>query len=343
MKNLRGDSCLYNYVFYNDSFKELDRLFFLDIEDLSNLKVIKRGELLKFKMLNFLCKLHLSHRINSKVNLPLKWIWNKVLFKNDFPIEDKLCFVFTPGWYYPDFYKYLKKKYKHSKFVFYFSDTIESKLKVIPSLNISYLKDNFDLVLSYNQQDVDKYDLEYTSIYYSKMPQSWIEGLPKYDQVDVLFIGAARNRIKEIKSAYHKLSSAGLNCFFYVVSNSTEHDLREDGIIYRQSAMPFKEYLGRTLAAKCILEILDTNTTGCTLRFWEAIMYDKKLITNYKYAEKNSFYNPQNIQYFSSVEDIRTSFITEKNQVQYNYKGENSPKHFLELIESHLAEKCKEG
>ncbi|WP_424769276.1 hypothetical protein [Paenibacillus sp. sgz302251] len=329
---------MYNFVFYNDSFKELDRLFFLDIEDYSNVKIVKRDRLFRSKLLNFLCKLHLSHRVNKKINLPFKWIWNKTLFKNDFSDNDKLCFVFTPGWYYPEFIEYLKKRYKSSKFVFYFSDTIESKLKVMPSLDITYLKENFDLVLSYNQQDVEKYNLKYTSIYYSKMPQSWLESLPRFDQVDVLFIGAARNRLVEIKRAYDKLTNAGLNCYFYVVSNSAERESDDKGIYYSTKGMPFKEYLGRTLSTKSILEILDTNTAGSTLRFWESVMYDKKLITNYPYVQKSMFYNPLYMHYFSSVDEIEPSFISKKNQVRYNYKGENSPVRFLELIENYLAE-----
>lgn len=329
---------MYNFIFYNDSFKELDRLFFLDIEDYSNVKIVKRDKLFRSKLLNFLCKCHLSHRVNSKINLPLKWIWYKALFKNDFSINNTLCFVFTPGWYYPEFFDYLKKKFKNSKFVFYFSDTIESKLKVIPSLNINYLKENFDLVLSYNPQDVEKYNLKYTSIYYSKIPKSWFESLPQYDNVDVLFIGAARNRLSEIKSAYRRLTNAGLKCFFYVVSNSARNELSDEGIFYSKSAMPFNEYLGRTMSAKCILEIVDNNTTGCTLRFWEAIMYDKKLITNYTGVKNTIFYNPLYMQYFTSIEDITPSFVSKKNHVCYNYNGENCPIHFLKIIESYLAE-----
>ena len=328
---------MYNFIFYNDSFKELDRLFFLDIEDYSNVKIVKRDKLFKSKIINFLCKCHLSHRINSKINLPLKWIWYKALFKNDFSTNKTLCFVFTPGWYYPEFFDYLKKKFKKSKFVFYFSDTIESKLKAIPSLDINYLKENFDVVLSYNPQDVEKYNLKYTSIYYSKMPKSWLESLPKYENVDVLFIGAARNRLSEIKHAYHRLTNAGLKCFFYVVCNSEKNKLRDEGILYSKSAMSFNEYIGRTMSTKCILEIVDNNTAGCTLRFWEAIMYNKKLITNYTGVKNNIFYNPLYMQYFTSVENIVTSFVTEKNDVFYNYKGENSPINFLKIIESHLS------
>ena len=327
---------MYNFIFYNDSFKELDRLFFLDIEDYDNVKIVKRNSLFRFRFLNFLCKLHLSHRVNSKINLPLKCIWYRFLFSNDFSNNKKLCFVFTPGWYYPEFIKYLKNKYKDSNFVFYFSDTVESKINVIPSLDIEYLKQNFDLVLSYNQQDVEKYNLEYSSIYYSKIPEKWIETLSKYPEVDVLFIGAARNRLPEIESAFQKLTNAGLKCYFYVVCNRVSEKFGVEGIEYSMKAMPFNEYLGRTLAAKCILEIIDPNTVGCTLRFWEAVMYDKKLITNYKFLQENMFYNPLYMQYYSSIDDIDTSFVSHENYVAYNYKGENSPIHFLKLIENYL-------
>lgn len=329
---------MYNFIFYNDSFKELDRLFFLDIENYNNVKIIKREKLFKFKFLNFLCKCHLSHRVNSRINLPLKWIWYKSMFRDDFDNSNTLCFVFTPGWYYPEFFKYLKRRYSKCKFVFYFSDTIESKMKMIPSLDIKYLKSEFDLVLSYNPQDVKKYDLKYTSIYYSKIPESWRESLPKYEEVDVLFIGAARDRLVEIKSAYSKLTEAGLKCYFYIVSKDAVEEKMIDGIYYNSRAMPFNEYLARTISTKCILEIVDTNTTGCTLRFWEAIMYDKKLITNYVSAKDNKFYNPLFIQYFSSVEEIKSNFIKEEYKVNYNYNQENSPIHFLRCIENYLSE-----
>lgn len=329
---------MYNFIFYNDSFKELDRLFFLDIENYSNVKIVKRDKLFKYRIINFICRCHLSHRVNSKINLPLKWIWYKALFKNDFTVNKTLCFVFTPGWYYPEFFDYLKKKFKNSRFVFYFSDTVESKLKMIPSLDIKYLKENFDVVLSYNPQDVKKYNLKYTSIYYSKIPKLWTESLKQYEEVDVLFIGAARNRLSEIKNAYHILTNSGLKCFFYVVSNSEKNELGDEGIFYSKNAMSFNEYISRTMCTKCILEIVDKNTSGCTLRFWEAIMYNKKLITNYAGVKNSIFYNPLYMQYFNSVENIKPSFVTEKSNVCYNYKGENSPRHFLEKIEDYLIE-----
>lgn len=329
---------MYNYVFFSDGFKELDRLFYLDIENEYNVKIIKKDTIFNSKILFSLYKLHWAHRINSKINLPFKSLWNPFLFSDNFNEKKQLCFVFTGGWYYPHYFKYLKQEYPNSKFVYYFSDTIEAKKRVISDLDITYLKNNFDSVLSYNNADAKKYGLNISSIYYSKVPEKWCRELPSYNEVDVLFIGAARNRLPEIQKAYYKLSSAGLKCFFYVKTDTSNQQEYSDGIIYSSKAMPFTEFLGRTLSADTILEIVDPKTEGCTLRFWDAIMYNKKIITNYKYTKNSEFYNPNFMHYFSDVDQIDPSFVKYNNEVQYCYKGENSPVNFIKKIESYLSE-----
>lgn len=330
---------MYNFVIYNDSFKGLDKLFFLEIEEKENVKIVKRDELFNFNIINNLCKLHLSHKINNSINLPFKSFWYKKMSVNNFKHENRYCFIFTPGWYYPEYIKYLEKKYPDSKFVFYFSDTILSKKEKIKNLDISYLKKNFDLVLSYNQNDVKEYGIDYSSIYYSKLPQKNIEKFNKYEAVDVVYIGAARNRMDEISTAYKKLKNAGINCYFYVVIEKGKNYEFIDGIIYSESILPFEEYLSRTFSAKCILEILDKNTVGSTLRFWEAIMYDKKLITNYPDVENSKFFNEDFIHYYNNVDDINPYFVKKSSAPRFKYSNENSPIRFLELIEKKLSEK----
>ncbi|WP_214835039.1 hypothetical protein [Exiguobacterium sp. E4787] len=325
-----------NYVIFNDGFKDLSRLFFLDVENSDNVKVIRRNNIFKFSFFNFICKAHLSHRMNNRYSLPFKKVWYKKLSNVKFKKEDTICFIITADWYYPEFIEYLKIKYPNSKFVFYFSDTVESKLNKISYMSVTQMKKKFDLILSYNMRDVEKYDLIYTSIPYSFVPKEWKAEFQKYKEVDVLFIGAARNRIEEIEMAYKKLTKAKLKCFFYIVDKNYSSTEVNEGIIYSPHAMPFKEFMGRTMAANCILEILDKGTTGSTLRFWDAIMYNKKLLTNYPYTKKSKFYNPNYIQYFTIPEEIDIEFLKAKNTIDYKYKGENSPETFLNLISSHL-------
>lgn len=329
---------MYNFVIYNDGFKGLDELFFLDIKNRGNVAIIKRDKLFTYNIMNTLCKVHFSHKINNIIELPLKSLWYSRLFKDNFENNNaEYCFIFTPGWYYPGFIQYLKKCYPNSKFVFYFSDTISSKKEKIKKLSISYLKDNFDLVLSYNKEDVEKYKINYSSIYYSKLPQQRIEKYKKFDAVDVVYIGAARNRLNDISAAFRKFKAAGLSCYFYVVVEKGREFEEIDGITYSESILPFEDYLGRTFSAKCVMEILDKDTVGSTLRFWEAIMYNKKLITNYPYVKESKFYNNSFIHYYKEINDIDPTFVTKKNNPDFKYSDENSPVRFIELIEKKLS------
>lgn len=325
-----------NYVIFNDGFKDLSRLFFLEVESSKNVKVIRRNSIYNFSLLNFICKAHLSHRMNNRFALPFKKIWYKKILDLNFEKDNTICFILTADWYYPDLLNYIKHKYPNSKFVFYFSDTVDSKLKKISYMNINQMKKEFDLILSYNMDDVKKYNFKYTSIPYSFVPNEWREEFQAFEEVDVLFIGAARNRREEIETAHKRLSNANFKCFFYIVDKSYSSHQVKDGIIYSPHALPFKEFMARTMASKCILEILDKGTKGSTLRFWDAIMYNKKLITNYPYVDKTKFYNPNFIHYYNSPENIEISFLEENHNVNYNYNGENSPETFLKLINSYL-------
>lgn len=328
----------FNYVFFTEAFKGLDRLFFLDIEDYNNVKIVRRRDIFKNKIMKNLLIVHFSHRINKIIKIPFKFLWYKNLFKDDFENKKSICFIFSPDWYYPEYIKYLKENYKNAKFVIYFSDTIESKIKNIPTINIKKIKSDFDLVLSYNPEDVKKYDLTYSSIYYSKINQEILDLLPNYHGIDVLFIGAERNRLDKIEKLYEKLKKMGLDCYFYVVTKNKDKLKNNSGIIFTEKIMSFDEYLARTISSKYILEIVDENTTGCTLRFWEAIMYNKKLISNFKNLKNTKFYSEEKMLYFEDIDKINEEFFKSKKSIKYNYQNENSPVNFLKIIKERLEE-----
>lgn len=326
-----------NYVFFIEGFKGLDILFFLDIQNKENVKIITRRNIFRSNILKFIFILHFSHKISKIIKLPLKNLWYSKIFKNTFRNNNRLYFIFSPGWYYPKYVEYLKKMYKDAKFIIYFSDTIESKIKNIPTINIKSIKKDFDLILSYNPEDVKKYDLKFSSIYYSKLTTKMQSSLPKYEEVDILFIGAAKNRLEIIEKLYDKFIELGLKCFFYVVVDKNFHQKKnQKGIIFSKKMMPFNEYLARIFSTKHILEVLDPNTSGCTLRFWEAVMYNKKLISNFKYLKNSKFYSKDKMLYFENLEDIKEKFFLNKKNVHYNYQNENSPINFLKKIDELL-------
>ncbi len=95
----------------------------------------------------------------------------------------------------------------------------------------------------------------------------------------------------------------------------------------------YDEVLKKVRACDCILEIVQDRQNGLTFRDYEAICYNKKLLTNNKAVLQMKEYNPEFIQYFQNIKDIDFSFVNKKIDVDYHYSGEYSPRNLIKKIE----------
>ena len=95
----------------------------------------------------------------------------------------------------------------------------------------------------------------------------------------------------------------------------------------------------RELSAKCILEIVQKGQVALTLRPYEAVAYNKKLLTNNKTILNFKYYNPKYMRYFEKVEDIDWNWVKCDDGVDYNYQGDFSPRYLLADIEKNLSKK----
>lgn len=282
------------------------------------------------KLLTFFYKMHTSPLTNKFVNLPFKNIWNCKMFTNTFEDNKPICFIFFPGRrkeYDNGLMTYLKKKYKDSKFILYYQDMIgRSKMP-----EIELFKKEFDLILSFDHSDVLKYNLNYYPLVYSEIDVPNVVT----EESDVYFVGKAKNRLEDIRAAHKLLKNAGLKCDFHVTGVATE-DIRDDGIIYNMS-VSYMENLQRIKKTKCMLEIMQKGGHGYTLRYCEAIMYDKKIITNNPEVEKAPFYSKERIQVVKRLDDIDAKFVlSEPINVDYHYKDKLSPLKLIEYIENEI-------
>ena len=96
---------------------------------------------------------------------------------------------------------------------------------------------------------------------------------------------------------------------------------------------PYKEVLESTLKANCILEIVRPGQVGFTLRTFEAVVYNKKLLTNNENIKDFKFYNPQYMKIFKKIEDIDWKWVHETLNVDYHYDDSFSPLRFIKEIE----------
>jgi hypothetical protein len=329
----------YNWDFYKSSYKDVIDL--VNVEYVPNHLSRKHEQICLVtefnKIIYFLYRIHHSVLINNIINLPFKKVWFNFYFKNKFKDENPICFVFfgrnaiLEKFGYIDF---LKKKYPKSKNVCFFQDLIHTH----EIINIAEIKRGYDLVISYDSVEAKNYNINYHPTVYSKFFVEYNTEIPKSD---VYFLGAAKNRFDKIISIYQYLQSKGLKCEFYLTNVNLEDQLHYEGIHYI-SQMSYQKNLEHILRTECILEVMQKNATGYTMRTWEAIMYDKKLLTDNIEIIKAPFFNEANISVFENTDVLESSdffFEDFSRKTDHHYKENISPVKLLEFIERELQKK----
>ncbi len=88
------------------------------------------------------------------------------------------------------------------------------------------------------------------------------------------------------------------------------------------------------MGSNCILEVLQDGQTGSTLRYLEAVCYNKKLLTTNPRIKNYPFYDERYMKVFSSESDIDYDWVKKRETINYGYKDEFSPKYFFNLPSS---------
>ena len=96
--------------------------------------------------------------------------------------------------------------------------------------------------------------------------------------------------------------------------------------------LKYQDVLEKSLQASCILEIVQDGQAALTLRPYEAVTYNRKLLTTNKTILKYKYYNPSYMQYFEKVEDINWDWVKSGEEFDFNYQGEFSPDKLLKNI-----------
>ena len=329
----------YNYVIFGSDW-DLYKQSYSDVFGQENVRYISGHACGKKGIARMLCKLHFSAALYNISNLPGKSLWNGTYFKDDFSTKRPLCFVFMGGWLEFSNYglfDYLKKKYPEAKFVLFLQDLITKirRGKKWLHVDIDEIKQTFDLILSFDQNNCETYGFIYHPLVFSSY-HGVIDN--NIDNSDVYFLGKAKNRLKEILDAYEKLRSYGLKCDFHLVGVKAEFQIYKDEINYIEG-MDYQTNLQHILHTKCLLEVMQQNGTGFTQRMCEAVALDKKIITNNCMIEEAPFYNEKYILKYAEVSEISHEFcenLKSDEKVDYHYKDNFSPKELLLFINERL-------
>lgn len=338
------NSLKYNYVFFNsiDSY-DLDQnrnmycsICTRDLESFEGAKVVTHPYDYSNKLIRALFFLHNSNRINKRINVPFKRLWYPWYFKNDFIDQKKpLCFILLDRfWYSPDYLQWLKSHYRGSKLVLLLRDLM--KINDNPFSKRFVGNPIFDLQMTIDREEAKEYGMVYYDEYESKVDVPVSENYPISD---VFFAGKVKDRMSKLMTAYDIFSDAGLKCFFYLTDTPEDQKIELPGVTYADHPMPYIDMLYNTVNTRCVLEFNQEGALGFTSRFLEAVMYNKKLITDNPAVKDTKFYNPSRIQYVDNAISIDPQFVmNDKEIVDYHYKGEFSPIRLIEQIDKELVD-----
>lgn len=291
------------------------------------------------KVTNFIHRIHMSPKINAKIKLPFKKIWYKKYFHPHFHDKKPMCFVFdtclVKVYSFLDYIKYLRLKYPNSVFVLFYQDLIGTfPQNFVPNSTRVF----FDLVISY-----DKGDAENNNLLYHPTVASYVDidcaGVSSDYKSDVYCIAQAKDRLSTFLGICDYLMSNGIKCKFFLSKVPEKNRVKHDGVFYLDKPMSYMENLKFVLNTKCILEIMQKGAVGYTLRLWEAILYDKKLLTNNVLIKDSSFYDNRYISVMQLNENgyiVDVDFIMDQSQFVNPYKSKVTPSNLMVFIEDCL-------
>ena len=284
------------------------------------------------KWLQRLFHYHWAYRINRKINLPLKRLWFRRMYRQDFDNDLPLCFVYLGangirydgGWT-----EYVRKRDPRNRQVIIHLDLIDRKI----CYDYSIVRNKVDLAVTYESSEAEKYGIHYfRGDVYSKLVEE--PEHPVYQQ-DIYFLGSAKDRLPKILAVYRKLHDAGLRCKFMIAGVAPEDQVPGDGIEYT-NGISYTENLQNVICSRCLLYLAQKGSSGITVRALEAIAYRRRLLTDCTRCDPDHF-NEGQLQIIDEPEDIDLEFFRRPFQPeQYEIKLDLNPMRRLYDIQDQL-------
>lgn len=256
----------------------------------------------------------------------IKRLWYQVyLSEIHLKRKEKYILFFTewhPSFLNLEFYNWLKKKY-NVILVLVIRNMIENKENpCVRNVELSKLKEIFDLIVTDEKVDGDVFDLLYAPDPFS-MPLFSAEK----KKVDICFTGTDKGRAELLNSIAMEACKRGLSCDFRLVGCDKEYSN-----IKKCDWQSYKDIIQQDMSSNCILEILQPGQKSYTTRLQEAVCLKRKLLTNNPNITQEEYYIPEYVKVFDKVEDIDWDFVQKSVQVDYGYDGRYSPVRFIENV-----------
>ena len=227
----------------------------------------------------------------------------------------------------------LKKRHPNVRLFALVTDSMHADSPHMVYVRQKLLSDVWDAVLTYDKCDAKEYGFHWFGYcYYS------FHGVGRGSQKsDLYYVGYDKgNRREKVESVYGYLKDRGVKCRFDVVGHRTKHDMEESRIKYRNRKISYWQVLECVQGANCILEVLQEGQEAQSIRYFEAVVYNKKLLTTNRHLSELPFYDGIYMKYFEKPEDIDPAWVKEEEKIDYGYRNEFSPLHLIDYIKENF-------
>lgn len=299
---------------------------------LSGARVLLESSMPMPSILKKIRRVHFANPANNKFWLPLKCLWdgtNTLRFEN-LDSSKRNYIIFQTGIKFSAHYIERLKRERNACIVLYMPDNIRT-------MKIAQNKDEFirfcrhyhvDQVYSFDKKDCEEFGAEFFD-FYSMLPTKVTQKKLEDGKPKILYVGGCRSRerLNTLHALYDRLKEQA-HCTFYL-NGVDSVDANRDGIIYNHP-LSYAEVVELVQQHDVIVEIMNGNQAGNTLRLKEAVCYNKCLLTNNPFIKDSPYYHPDFMQIFNKVDDIDLSRFS--MNVDYEYNGEFSPRKLMERI-----------
>lgn len=231
-------------------------------------------------------------------------------------------------YYSKEYFERLKKKHPTIHYILYIIDPMPEGIWP----EIEAVRSVFEKIVTIHPYNCKRFDFEYLPYIYARCKENIM--LELAPEVDLFFCGVADSYRQKIVGEIVNACDEKKIKFDFWLKPFGDDAIKHIKVHY--SEMSYAENVERIKHADCILEIMHEGFVGITQRYLEAIIYNKRLMTNNREIKVLPYYDPRYMYYFDRVEDIDWDWLKQKVDVDYHYQGDFEPqtwkKNLLRLI-----------
>ena len=244
---------------------------------LSGARVLLESSMHLPSILKKIRRVHFANPANHRFWLPLKCLWDgtNTLRFEDLDPKKRNYIIFQTGIKISAHYIERLKRERNACIVLYMPDNIRT-------MKIAQNKDEFlrfcrhyhvDQVYSFDKKDCEKFGAEFFD-FYSMLPAKVTQKKLENGKPRILYVGSCRSkeRLNTLHALYDRLKEQA-HCTFYL-NGVDSVDADRDGIIYNHT-LSYAEVVELVQQHDVIVEIMNGNQAGNTLRLKEAVCYNK--------------------------------------------------------------------